>query len=112
VAFNSFGKHGDDQPDRRAEPRNPLIEALEEVHEEALKGNLSGAEYGRRVTEALSGASREDIAEATAYLSQEIGQAPPEDARLAAIERLTEMRAAGKISKENFERERKRISEY
>ena len=91
---------------------NPLVQALEQIHEDALKLNLTAAEYGQRVIDALAGASREEIAGAANYLSQALGQASPNDARMAAIERLTEMHAAGKITKEQFESERKRISEY
>ena len=112
MAFDSFGKQEDDRQDEPEAPENPVIEALEKLHDEALEGNLTSVEYGRRVTEALSGASREDIAAAADYLSERMGKAPPDDAKAAAIERLTEMHAAGKISTENFEREKKRLSEY
>jgi hypothetical protein len=108
----SFGKQDDDQPGGRPRSSNPLVEALEHIHEDALNLNLSAAEYGQRVIDALAGASREDIAGAAQYLSEAIGQASPDDARMAAIERLTEMHAAGKITKEQFESERKRLSEY
>ena len=44
--------------------------------------------------------------------SQALGAAPREHARVAAIERLTELRAAGTISQEQFERERRRLEAY
>ena len=44
-------------------------------------------------------------------LSQELGAAP-DMAKIVAIERLTELRAAGKISEEHYRRERRRIEEY
>ena len=41
-----------------------------------------------------------------------LGAAPADEARLAAVERLTELRAAGSISEETFTRERRRLEEY
>lgn len=57
-------------------------------------------------------ATVEELAAAANELSTALGRAPVEDARLAAIERLTEMRAAGTISAETFERERQRLLHY
>ena len=45
-------------------------------------------------------------------LSQALGAAAPNAARLAAIERLTEARAAGRISEEQFHKERRRLEDY
>lgn len=45
-------------------------------------------------------------------MSQALGAAPPDYARMAAIARLTEMHAAGTISEEHFERERRRLENY
>jgi hypothetical protein len=47
-----------------------------------------------------------------AALSQELGAAPPDEAKMVAIERLTELRAAGRISEEHYKRERRRLEEY
>jgi hypothetical protein len=42
-------------------------------------------------------------------LSRELGAPDPDYARLAAVERLTELRAAGRLSEEDFVRERRRL---
>jgi hypothetical protein len=49
---------------------------------------------------------------AIAAMSQALGAQPPDAARIAALERLTELRAAGKISEPAYRRERKRLEEY
>jgi len=46
---------------------------------------------------------------AVAALSSALGAPEPDYARLAAVERLTEMRAAGTVSEENYKRERRRL---
>ncbi len=57
-------------------------------------------------------ATVDELAAAAAELSSALGAVPIEEARLAAIERLTELRAAGKISAEAFARERQRLLDY
>lgn len=49
---------------------------------------------------------------AIAAMSQALGAAPPDLARMAAVERLTEMRAAGTISAEQYRKERRRLESY
>ncbi len=44
-----------------------------------------------------------------ADLSQALGRARPDEQRAAALERLTELRAAGKVSEENFLKEKRRL---
>ncbi len=44
-----------------------------------------------------------------ADLSYSLGQARPDEQRAAAVERLTELRAAGKVSEENYVKERRRL---
>ena len=51
----------------------------------------------------------DDLAERAANLSRSFGQLPPDEQRLAAVERLTEPRAAGKVSEENYLKERRRL---
>ena len=46
---------------------------------------------------------------AASALSQALGAPDPDYARLAAVERLTELRAAGAVSEEKYERERRRL---
>jgi len=48
---------------------------------------------------------------ALAAMARELG-ARPDAARVAAIERLTELRAAGRMSEEQYRRERRRLEEY
>jgi hypothetical protein len=60
----------------------------------------------------LTQLSAEQRDAALSAMSQALGQAPPDMARMAAIERLTELRAAGKISEEQFEKERTRLTNY
>jgi len=52
----------------------------------------------------------EELRAATAALSSALGAPDPDYARLAAVERLTEMRAAGTLSEENYKRERRRLT--
>jgi hypothetical protein len=54
----------------------------------------------------------EELASSASELSSALGAAPVEDARLAAIERLAELRAAGSISAEAFAREKRRLENY
>jgi hypothetical protein len=51
----------------------------------------------------------EELRAAADALSSALGAPDPDYARLAAVERLTEMRAAGALSEEDFERERRRL---
>jgi len=46
---------------------------------------------------------------AEAALSSELGAPDPGYAKVAALERLAEMRAAGTVSQENYDRERRRL---
>jgi hypothetical protein len=41
-----------------------------------------------------------------------LGRAPIDEARVAAIERLNELHAAGTISEEDFAREKRRLEDY
>ena len=68
-------------------------------------------EHGRRrrLPADLAELTPEERRAAVAALSRALGGPDPDDARLAAVERLTEMRAAGRVSEENFLRERRRL---
>lgn len=66
----------------------------------------------RRLPADLGELSDEERDAAIAAMSQALGAAPPELARTAAIERLTEMRAAGRIGEEQYQRERRRLEDY
>ena len=56
--------------------------------------------------------SVEQLAARAAELAEVLGAAPVDEARLAALERLTELRAAGSISEEDFAREKRRLEAY
>ncbi len=53
---------------------------------------------------------RDDPAAAADALSYALGAAPAGDAYIAALERLTELRASGKFSEEDFVREKRRLA--
>ncbi|MDP8943351.1 MAG: SHOCT domain-containing protein [Actinomycetota bacterium] len=119
MAPGRFRKRDDDPPgderpgeERSGEERSggvDLVEALARAREAAAEGSISSGEHRRRVVAALSGATVDELAAAAASLSSALGAAPAEDARIAAVERLVELRAAGAISEENFAREKRRI---
>jgi len=68
-------------------------------------------EHGRRrrLPADLDELTPEQRRAAVAALSSALGAPDPGYARLAAVERLTELRAAGRLSEENYQRERKRL---
>ena len=82
-----------------------------------------GARGGRVVFVDESGRSRRlpaDLDELTPEqrdaaieaMSQALGAPAPDDARMAAIERLTELRASGRMTEEQFQKERRRLEDY
>lgn len=66
----------------------------------------------RRLPTDMSELRPEERDAAIEAMSQALGAGPPDHARMAAIERLTELRAAGTISEEQFQRERRRLEDY
>ena len=76
-----------------------------------LKGFFKRGERraGRAPDERPAAEAQDDLAERAANLSRSFGQAPPDEQRAAAVERLTELRAAGKVSEENFLKEKRRL---
>lgn len=68
-------------------------------------------EHGRqrRLPPELAELTPEERRAAVAGLSRALGGPDPDYARLAAVERLNELRAAGKFSEEDFIRERRRL---
>lgn len=68
-------------------------------------------EHGRRrrLPADMDELKPEELRAATGALSSALGAPDPDYARLAALERLTEMRAAGTVSEENYQRERRRL---
>ena len=106
------GKPDDDRPEDPRPPAGDLVEALSRLRAEAAEGRVSVAEYRRRAAAAIAAASDEEVAAATSELSSALGAAPADDARNAAVERLTELRAAGAITEEQFAREKQRLLGY
>ncbi|MBW3608215.1 MAG: hypothetical protein KY463_07650 [Actinobacteria bacterium] len=66
----------------------------------------------RRLPADLGELSPEQRDAAIDAMAQALGGATPDAARVAAIERLTELRAAGKMSEEQFQKERRRLESY
>ncbi len=71
-------------------------------------------EHGRRrrIPAERGALSSGELRAAAAALRADLGAAPVDYARTAAIERLNELRASGKMSQEDFEREKKRLENY
>jgi len=71
-------------------------------------------ENGKRhqLPENLRNLSVEERQAALAALSSAAGAPPPDAARIAALERLNELRAAGAVSEENYAREKRRLMDY
>jgi hypothetical protein len=71
-------------------------------------------EHGRRrrIPAERGALSRGELRAASNALQADLGAAPVDYARMAAIERLTELRASGKMSEEDFLREKKRLENY
>ena len=63
----------------------------------------------RRLPADMSELTGAELRAAAAALSAELGGQTPDYARLAAVERLTELHAAGAVSEENFIREKRRL---
>ena len=66
----------------------------------------------RRLPADMSTLTTEDRDAAIAALSHKLGAPPPDMARSLALKRLDELRAAGRISEEHYERERARLESY
>lgn len=63
----------------------------------------------RRLPADMAALTPDERRAAVAALSSALGAPDPDYARLAAVERLTEMRAAGTLSEEDYRRERRRL---
>lgn len=66
----------------------------------------------RRLPANLDQLAPEQRDAALAAMSQALGGGAPDAARMAAIERLTEIRAAGRMTEETYLRERRRLEGY
>lgn len=99
---------GADADDDRAAPRDPSTPSAGGGRVVFVDEN--GAQ--RRLPDDMSQLRPEERDAAIDAMSQALGAGPPGHARMAAIERLTELRAAGKISEEQFHKERRRLEDY
>jgi hypothetical protein len=54
----------------------------------------------------------DDLAARAADLSRSFGQMPRDEQRAGALEQLNELRAAGKVSEENFQKEKRRLERW
>lgn len=66
----------------------------------------------RRIPAERGELSSGEMRAAADALHRDLGRAPADYARIAAIERLTELKASGKMSEEDFLREKKRLEDY
>ena len=71
-------------------------------------------EHGRRhrIPAERGAMGSADLRAAAKALQADLGRSPVAYARIAAIERLTELHASGKMSEEDFLREKKRLENY
>lgn len=58
------------------------------------------------------GQEANDPGSGAADLSYSLGQARPDEQRAAALERLAELRADGKVSEENYLKEKRRLERW
>jgi hypothetical protein len=70
---------------------------------------IDGLGQQRRLPEDLSELSTDELAAAARATTHELGAVEPDYARLAAVERLNELRARGMVSEENYLREKRRL---
>jgi hypothetical protein len=75
----------------------------------ARSGPSETGEAERRSSADARRSEVDQLSSAAADLSISLGGVAPQEARLAAVERLTEMRAEGRVSEEDFIRERRRL---
>lgn len=104
----------DDGPDREPAWKVDKAESLDHLSKpgEPPGGKLIYVdEHGRRrrLPADMAALTPEDRRAAVAALSSALGAPDPGYARMAAVERLTEMRAADTIGEEDYKRERRRL---
>ena len=115
----------EDRTSRNEEQEEPATKPEWRVDTEASRARLEdatadGADGGklvytdedghqRRLPADMSQLGAGETAAAARALSYELGAPEPSYAQIAAIERLNEMHAAGTVSDENFQREKRRL---
>jgi len=117
------GRKHDDKPDAEGAWQVDVPASFARAREEAAGDHPREAgggkltyidEHGNRrhLPADMSELTRQEVRAATGALSSALGGASPDYARIAAIERLTELRASGAVSEENFNREKRRLMGY
>jgi hypothetical protein len=123
--MNEDGSTGDDghAPESEPEWRVDRAASRERLRESGPAAERTGEAAGgwliytdeqgaqRRLAADMSQLSSRAIAAAARATSYELGAVEPGDIKLAAIERLNELRTAGAISEENYLREKRRLLE-
>jgi hypothetical protein len=119
----------DDRPphsDQEGEPGSgPTWRVDEDASRERLRDIVAGKvpahgdggkliytdEHGRqrRLPKDLGTLSTEEVMAAARAMSYHLGAVEPSYARIAALERLNELRASGMVSEENYQREKRRL---
>ncbi len=124
-----MGEKTPPRKDEEGEPeRDPVWKVEGEESMDSLLGQTSPSdaradgegmmiytdEHGRRrrIPAERGALSSRELRAAAAALRADLGAPAPDYARMAAIERLTELRAAGKMNEEDFLREKKRLENY
>jgi len=121
---------GKDREGSRKDPDEPDETPVWEVDQEATRARLrreatSGTGPGeagggkmaytdqhgdlRRLPADMGELTGPELGAAARALSQELGAPSPDYARIAAVERLNELHAAGAVSEENYNREKRRL---
>ncbi len=116
-------RHDDEGPPRDEAGGGPDRDPTWKVDEDQSRARLDKPEQGpggrlvyvdehgrrRRLPANMADLTPGEVRAAAGALSSALGAPDPDYARLAAVERLTEMRAAGTVSEENYKRERRRL---
>ncbi len=100
------------KPDWRVDAEASRARLQDTTAGEAAGGRLLYTDedgHRRRLPADMSQLGAGETAAAARALSYELGAPEPSYAQIAAIERLNEMHAAGTVSDENFQREKRRL---
>jgi hypothetical protein len=117
-----------DTPDDGAAAKKPVWnvegeKSMDSMLEEPYPSDPSSPEGGKIIFTDEQGRRRRlpaergvlssgELSAAADALHRDLGSPARDYARMAAVERLTELRAAGKMSEEDFLREKKRLENY
>jgi len=115
--MSEAGPPRDEAPDGADRERAWAVDEADSLARLRESGERAGGrlvyvdEHGRRrrLPADMADLTPGEVRAAAGALSSALGAPDPDYARLAAVERLTEMRAAGTVSEENYKRERRRL---